>query len=185
MKKTNADVCLATYLAAKPYVKQFRTAIDIGCRDADFSRPMSKDFIRVKAFDYRRRPGFQDLKNVLHFAIALGDEQKTVTAYSGVILDNPSDIKGNAREKQVEQRTLDSFYFDTVDLIKIDVEGHEYRVLKGAKKTIDKCSPTIIIEVNGSDEKWGKETGAIDYLKEMGYEVKTSYGADLILTRKI
>ena len=38
--KSNEYVCLMTYLAAKHFVKEFRTAIDIGCRDGDFSRPM-------------------------------------------------------------------------------------------------------------------------------------------------
>jgi len=180
MKKTNAEVCLATYETAKPFVKEFRTAIDIGCRDGDFSRPMSKDFIRVKSFDYRPRQGFEGLTNVKVFHVALGNEEKQVKAYAGVITDEPRE---GVKEKIVTQRTLDSYYFDTVDLIKIDVEGHELRVLKGAVKTIEKCSPTIIIEENGSAEKWGKEDGAIEFLKDMGYEVVAQYRNDLILKR--
>ena len=34
-----------------------------------------------------------------------------------------------------------------VDLIKIDVEGHEYRVLQGAVETIKKFKPMIVIEL--------------------------------------
>lgn len=180
--KSNEYVCLMTYLAAKPYVKEFRTAIDIGCRDGDFSRPMSKDFTKVEAFDYRKRPGFDTMHNVTHREVALGDEEKQVKAYSGVITDKP---RKEAKERIVQQKTLDSFNFTMVDLIKIDVEGHEFRVLKGGENTIKKYSPIIIIEDNGSDEKWGKETGAIDLLKEMGYEIKAEYKNDLILVRKI
>ena len=180
--KSNEYVCLMTYLAAKPYLKEFRTAIDIGCRDGDFSRPMSKDFTKVEAFDYRKRPGFDTMQNVTHREIALGDEEKQVKAYSGVITDKP---RKEAKERIVQQKTLDSFNFTMVDLIKIDVEGHEFRVLKGGENTINKYSPIIIIEDNGSDEKWGKETGAIDLLKEMGYEIKAEYKNDLILVRKI
>ena len=180
--KTNYDWCLETYLKSKPYIKQFRTAIDIGCRDGDFSRPMSKDFTKVEAFDYRKRPGFDTMHNVTHRQIALGDEEKQVKAYSGVITDKP---RKEAKERIVQQKTLDSFNFTMVDLIKIDVEGHEFRVLKGGENTIKKYSPIIIIEDNGSDEKWGKETGAIDLLKEMGYQIKAEYKNDLILVRKI
>jgi len=33
-----------------------------------------------------------------------------------------------------------------VDLLKIDVEGHEIAVLAGARKTISRCLPWMIIE---------------------------------------
>ena len=45
----------------------------------------------------------------------------------------------------VNARTLDSFSLPRVDLIKIDVEGMELRVLRGALATIKKCNPRIIM----------------------------------------
>jgi FkbM family methyltransferase len=54
---------------------------------------------------------------------------------------------------QVEGSTIDSFVFDyenpPPDLIKIDVEGAEALVLKGALRTLGVCSPNIIIEIHG------------------------------------
>ena len=49
--------------------------------------------------------------------------------------------------------TLDSFMLERgspnfVDFIKIDVEGHEFEVLKGAENTITKCKPIIVMEFN-------------------------------------
>jgi hypothetical protein len=41
---------------------------------------------------------------------------------------------------------LDDFDFEGISLIKIDVENHEIDVLLGAKKTILKCKPIIILE---------------------------------------
>ena len=41
---------------------------------------------------------------------------------------------------------LDKFNFDNISLIKIDVENHEIEVLIGAKETILKNKPTIILE---------------------------------------
>jgi FkbM family methyltransferase len=41
---------------------------------------------------------------------------------------------------------LDSFGFSRVDLIKIDVEGMELRVLDGAKNLIDEHKPILIVE---------------------------------------
>ena len=47
---------------------------------------------------------------------------------------------------KVPTRTLDSFQFGDVSLIKIDVQGWEKKVLLGAKETILKFKPTLIIE---------------------------------------
>lgn len=46
----------------------------------------------------------------------------------------------------VKVRTLDSYNYDRVDFIKIDVEGFEYNVLLGAEETIKKSHPTILFE---------------------------------------
>lgn len=48
---------------------------------------------------------------------------------------------------QVELRTLDSFGFTDVDIIKIDVEGHEFEVLHGAEKTIMDNLPVLQLEM--------------------------------------
>ena len=40
---------------------------------------------------------------------------------------------------------LDSFSLNKVDLIKIDVEGMELKVVRGAKRTIKRCQPRLIM----------------------------------------
>ena len=52
-----------------------------------------------------------------------------------------------ARCVEVEITTLDSFGFQDVKFIKIDVEGHELDVLKGATKTIASSMPVMLIEI--------------------------------------
>lgn len=52
-----------------------------------------------------------------------------------------------ARLQIVPTRTLDSFGFEGVSLIKIDVEGHEWRVLAGAARTIQVCEPALLVEI--------------------------------------
>lgn len=47
----------------------------------------------------------------------------------------------------VTMRTIDSYGFDDVDFIKIDVEGAELGVLRGAKETIKRCRPAVQMEI--------------------------------------
>lgn len=49
----------------------------------------------------------------------------------------------------VPLQTLDALGLDTVDLIKLDVEGAEALVLQGARDTIRRNKPAILFEANG------------------------------------
>jgi FkbM family methyltransferase len=53
----------------------------------------------------------------------------------------------HAREQTVELRTLDSFGFEGVTFVKIDVEGHEYSVLLGAKSLLATARPAVLVEI--------------------------------------
>lgn len=65
----------------------------------------------------------------------------------------------------VEQKTIDSLYLERLDLIKIDVEGMELDVLEGAKATIRRCSPVMVIEIIKTDADAVKTL-----LQESGYQ---------------
>ena len=60
-----------------------------------------------------------------------------------------------------EVRTIDSYEFDSVDLIKIDAEGEDDNVIEGARNTIEKHKPLIIIDtlerknIDGYRCSWG------------------------------
>lgn len=58
-----------------------------------------------------------------------------------------SQIKKQEHLVKVPCRTIDSFEFDDVDAIKIDVEGSELMVIEGAEKTIDKWRPSVQVEI--------------------------------------
>jgi FkbM family methyltransferase len=57
---------------------------------------------------------------------------------------------------QIEVRTLDSYHFDSVDIIKIDVEGMEVPLLQGAEHTIRANRPWIMIESNETAQRYGR-----------------------------
>ena len=49
---------------------------------------------------------------------------------------------------QVRRLDIDAALFVRLDLIKIDVEGYELNVLKGAEQLIEKFHPKMVIEIN-------------------------------------
>ena len=57
---------------------------------------------------------------------------------------------------------------DRVDFIKIDVEGHELCVLKGAMNTLKKYSPKIFVET-------GNLNAVKELLKPLGYKIKKEF----------
>ena len=68
--------------------------------------------------------------------------------HNHVLLDT-TDIKLRASQQLVEvpKRTIDSYNFEDVDAIKIDVEGSELLVIQGATDTIDRCRPSVQVEI--------------------------------------
>ena len=66
---------------------------------------------------------------------------------------------------EVPMITLDSVKLSQVDFIKIDVEGMEIDVLRGAAKLLKKHRPMMLIEHIKSDSK-----ALVDMLKSFGYK---------------
>ena len=70
----------------------------------------------------------------------------------------------------IKKERLDSFQFNNkVGFIKIDVEGHEQKVLEGSIKTLEKNHPNLLIEIEKRHRKLNPDY-SITFLKEIGYE---------------
>lgn len=77
----------------------------------------------------------------------------------------------------VEIITLDSYVLETnmenIDLVKIDVEGFEYNVLKGSVNVVEKYHPVFFIELDNNN-LLGQEGSArqlILFLEKHGYDI--------------
>ena len=72
----------------------------------------------------------------------------------------------DAATQAIEQKTIDSLGLDRMDLVKIDVEGMELDVLEGARETIARCKPVMVIEIIKTD------AAAVNaLLKKWGYQI--------------
>ena len=60
---------------------------------------------------------------------------------------NATQVKKQQYVVNVPCRTIDSYNFEDVDAIKIDVEGSELFVIEGSEQTIDKYRPSVQVEI--------------------------------------
>jgi len=70
---------------------------------------------------------------------------------------------------EIQTQMIDDLGFDNVGFMKIDVEGHEQAVLRGARNLIASSQPTVLIE---SEERHGKGVvfATKAFFDELGYE---------------
>jgi len=168
--------CKDAYYISKPFIKSFRTAIDIGCRDGEYTRYLIRDFKDIYAFDPRTRKFFPknvDTARVTHFGVPLGDSNEPAER-----IRNNDAIKGKGGNRGWFY--IDQFDFKDVDYIKIDTDGYEQAIINGAMKTITTYWPVINLEVYF-------ETDTLDFVTtELGYKVKAtcSRGYDHILVKE-
>ena len=70
--------------------------------------------------------------------------------------------------EQVKCVTIDSFNFQKVDLLKLDIEGMEEQALNGARETIARCKPFLFIEYIKSNR-----ANLEKFFDEIGYNFDT------------
>jgi FkbM family methyltransferase len=135
-----------------------RRAIDIGANYGLYTYALARHASRVEAFDpvpgcaaFIR--GWQNPKVRVH-QTALSDREGESILHIPLLAGRPApalaslaEAVGEHEHLVVHLTTLDRFAFDDVDVIKIDVEGYELSVLQGAVKTLRRCRPALIIEI--------------------------------------
>lgn len=74
--------------------------------------------------------------------------------------------------------TLDSLILPRVDFIKWDIEGFEHRAMIGARETIKRCKPKMMVEIH--DEfllRAGSSMEELeDFIKSLGYNITVALG---------
>ena len=143
-----------------PHVKhqKLRRVIDCGAHKGYWTLYWHDKVDVVEAFEPNRDilPEFKHntghLGNVNLYEHCLGDSEGTVDMQYDTHPGTYHITK--APEGPYAIKTLDSYKFDDVDIIKIDVEGFEVPLLDGAKHTILYNKPWIQIESNQTGERF-------------------------------
>jgi FkbM family methyltransferase len=106
------------------------------------------------------------------YPYGLSDKEESIKLYHTNKTDSGTNYGGFSMHPEevhsqdfsvVQVKRLDDVYFGTPSLVKIDVEGHEISVLRGAEKIIRACLPSLLIEI------WDSKSPVFDYVKSFGY----------------
>ncbi len=176
--------------------------IDIGANIGYYTLLLAKVCKRVYAIEpdkecfeiLKKNIEENNLKNVILINKAVSDKVEMVSfAHNN---DNHGDGKIDLRSqisdiRKIKTIKLDDVIKEKVDLIKIDVQGHEPQVIAGAEKIIAKYSPILFLEFNGDYKminflkKYYKNIFTIDYWfyilrKGIKVDKKTGY-VDLVM----
>lgn len=168
------------------------TLLDVGAHDGLITRPFAAlPDSRVLAFEplptafARLRAAFAPAPpaHVTLIEEALGDTLGSITlampVLDGVAQEqwastaktyggyDPARV--GVRSWQVPVRPLDSMGLDDLTHVKLDCEGAEYEVLRGARETLTRCRPYLTIEIE-ERHRLGSTWTVPAFLDALGYE---------------
>ncbi|MCP4219649.1 MAG: FkbM family methyltransferase [bacterium] len=171
-------------------------AIDVGGNYGMYTFFVSRRFSICHTFEpqpyfesiYKR--GFKG-HNVVWRQVALSDTIGTTIMQVPVCdrgystIDTRNRLEGKVDESdgidllEVETNRLDAYNIQSVGFIKVDVEGHEQEVLKGAVETIASSKPVILVEIEERHRE-GSVNGVVSLLAELGYECWFLFHKELV-----
>lgn len=135
-------------------------AIDVGANAGVYTHAFARCGALVEAFEPQPAclPALREYErqhhNVRVHGIALGATSGGATLRVPVIAGTSVSGWASLREGRhpstdyaVEVRTLDSYAFESVAVLKVDVEGGELEVLAGARRTLERCRPVLLVEL--------------------------------------
>ena len=179
----------STLKIMKKVIKPESNCVDIGCHKGEMLDLMIKYAPNGKHFAFEPIPEmFKQLNekysdNCEVFQLALSNKKgettfnyvKNAPAYSGIkkrkyVVKNPE-----IEELKVEVDMLDNLLPKElkIDFIKIDVEGGEFGVLRGAQEILKKSKPVVVFEFGlGASEFYGtKPEDLFDFIESCGLKI--------------
>jgi FkbM family methyltransferase len=178
-----------TSLIISRHLRRESSAIDVGAHTGE----ILKEFLRIAPGGHHfavepipvlfkhLHEKYGSLCTVLPYALGAHTGRTTFhivkedPAYSGIKQRDLGGMRSSIDQVEVELRTLDELIpvNQPIDLIKIDVEGGEFDVLKGARELLHRCHPLIIFEFGqGAADKYGvRPFDLLSYFQSLEYGV--------------
>ena len=173
--------------------KKFKRVLDIGAWCGTWSVAMEKYIRNIDAFEPDKTHFACLERNVGRFSdrikshrIAIGNKEESIS----LTKEDATQTTRVDGAGEIPMFTVDYYNYSDVDLIKIDVEGYEMRVLEGAHKTItfnDENQSNvqyIMIELNHNTEKYESSSLEVKkHIKSLGFKVLMSKWPDIVYYR--
>jgi len=177
--------CLEKFIAYCEKNKlKFNHIIDVGAWVGTWSMAMNQYCGRVIAFEPDETHYACLVKNVDEdietHQLAVGHENKMIALSS----DNFTQAKRVIGEGHIPMTSIDELGLDDIDVIKIDVEGYEMEVLKGAENVLKTQCKYVMIELNSNTGKYGSSNKeCMDFLTSLGYKLLLEHWPDKVFYR--
>lgn len=155
---------IQSQLASRPEEHEGGIFVDIGAATGWFTIPVALSGVQVVAFEANSRVAerlrqnlvLNDLDSscveVVNMAASNKRGQTTFWYNGGLPLTSGGSIEvatcGSPKSEIVPTMAVDQWVRIRVSLMKIDVEGHEVKVLEGAEETIRRWKPPLVLEAN-------------------------------------
>lgn len=190
-----AAVVARTYRRFEPELRRLDdfcprrgTALDVGAWYGPWSRALARRVDQVLAFEpnpsVARVLSRSAPPNVRVLASAVTDrsgEDDLWVPTTGMGTEGVASLRqagvADARAVRVPTTTIDSLSLRDVTMIKLDVEGAELPALRGASSTLDRCRPTLLIEL---EYRHGPVDEVLAFLAELGYSGEILLGSQWI-----
>lgn len=181
---------------------KFPIAVDAGANDGGYTHTLLMNAFYVHAFEPVPsmfdilRDRFGENPSVTLNQMGLSDKRETikdVTVLEAWTIGHPGEgglqVKPEMKDfKHFDMHTitLDEYLGETrIGLLKLDVDGHEFKVLRGAEKTLRRDAPPILCEFSCYVHKlFGKDApkAMVNFILSLGYKVVSCDGMHEFMT---
>jgi len=176
--------CLNKFIKyCESQTKKMKTVIDVGAWCGTWAKAIEPFAKKVIAFE-PDKTHFECLQrnctiNCTPRMEAVGSQLQEVSLTE----DNFTQAKRVNEKGNIRMITLDHMAYEDVDMIKIDVEGYELEVLKGATKTLESVK-YLMIELNNNTKKYGSSNIVVEkFIADLGFKVLMEHWPDKVFYR--
>ena len=176
--------CLNKFIKyCESQTKKMKTVIDVGAWCGTWAKAIEPFAEKVIAFE-PDKTHFECLQrnctiNCTPRMEAVGAQLQEVSLTE----DNFTQAKRVNEKGNIRMITLDHMAYEDVDMIKIDVEGYELEVLKGATKTLESVK-YLMIELNNNTKKYGSSNIVVEkFIADLGFKVLMEHWPDKVFYR--
>jgi len=176
------EYCPDEWRVLKQVIRPGMTVVEVGANIGSHSVDMARACAPGPFYAFEPQPrifqilcanlALNDIGNALAYPEGCGEAEGEAVVprvnyagqgnFGGVALQAPGEAGVSVRV-----RPLDSLELPACGLLKVDVEGFEPQVVRGARETIRRCRPIIYIE----NDRKSQQQEVISLVAELGYDL--------------